>query len=72
MCTQSLFHFTEISVSEMTKKLSSLNSKKAGAFENIPTKGLRTSSKVCNIGHQKNMEFQNFRETVLFSKFKIS
>ena len=30
--TESLFHFTEISVSEMTKELSSLNSKKAGTF----------------------------------------
>ena len=53
MCTQPLFHFTEISVSEMTKELSSLNSKKAGAFENIPTKALKISSNICNIGHPK-------------------
>ena len=53
MCTQCLFHFTEINVSEMAKELSSLNSKKAGAFENIPTKVLKTSSNVCNIGRHK-------------------
>ena len=38
MSTESLFHFTEISVSEMTKELSSLNSKKAVTFGNTPTK----------------------------------
>ena len=38
MSTESLFHFTEISVSKMTKELSSLNSKKAVTFGNIPTK----------------------------------
>ena len=37
----------------MTKELSSLNSKKAGAFENIPTKVLKTSFNVCNIGRHK-------------------
>ena len=51
--TQSLFNFTEINVSEMTKELSSLNSKKAGAFENIPAKVLKPSSNICNIGHYK-------------------
>ena len=40
VCTQSLFRFTEISVSEMTKELSSLNSKRAGGFGNIATKVL--------------------------------
>ena len=53
VCTQSLFHFTEVSVSEMTKELSILNSKKAGTFENIPTKVLRTSSNICNTEPQK-------------------
>ena len=33
--TESLFHFTEISMSKMTKELFSLNSKKAGTFENM-------------------------------------
>ena len=46
--TQSLFHFAEISVSEMTKGLSSLNSKKVGALGNTPTKLLKTSSDICN------------------------
>ena len=31
----------------MRKELSSFNSKKAGAFENIPTKVFRTSSNIC-------------------------
>ena len=53
MCTQSLFHFTEIRVSEMTEEISSLNSKKAGAFGNIPTKVIKISSNICNIGHHK-------------------
>ena len=43
VCTQSLFRFTEISVSEMTKELSRLISMKARAFGNIPTKVLKTS-----------------------------
>ena len=54
----------------MTKELSSLNSKKAETFGNIPTKVLKTSSDICNAS--KNMEFRNFRETVLPSKFKVS
>ena len=69
MSTESWFHFTEINVSEMTKELSSLNSKIAETFGNIPTKVLQTSSDICNAS--KNMEFRNFRETVLPSKFKI-
>ena len=43
VCIQSLFRFTEISVSEMTKELSRLISMKARAFGNIPTKVLKTS-----------------------------
>ena len=39
--TESLFHFREISVYEMRKKLSSFNSKKAGTFGNIQLKYLR-------------------------------
>ena len=35
--TESLFHFPEIIASEITKELSSLNSKKAETFGNIPT-----------------------------------
>ena len=46
--TKSLFHFTEISMSERTKEFSSLNSKKAGTFGNIPTKVLKISSDICN------------------------
>ena len=42
--TESIFHFTKINVSEMTKEISSLNSKKAGTFGNIPTKELKISS----------------------------
>ena len=51
--TESLFHFTKISVSEMTKEHSSLNSKKAGTFGNIPTKILKISSDICNKVLQK-------------------
>ena len=47
MSTESLFHFTEISVSKMTKELSSLNSKKAVTFGNIPTKVRKISSDIC-------------------------
>ena len=64
--TTSLFHLTEISVSEMTKELSNLNSKKAVTFGNIPTKVLKISSDICRyplIFASKNMEFRNFKET---------
>ena len=47
MSTESLFHFTEISVSEMTKEVSSLNLKKAGTFGNIPTKVRKISPDIC-------------------------
>ena len=68
---ESLFHFTKISVSEITKELSSLNSKKAGTFGNIPTKVLKISSDICNKVLQK-YGIRGFRERVLPSKFKIS
>ena len=51
--TESLLHFAKISVSEMTKELSTLNSKKAGTFDNIPTKALKISSDICNKVLQK-------------------
>ena len=50
---ESLFHFTEISVPEMTKELSSLNLKKAGTFGNIPIKVLKIFSDICNKVLQK-------------------
>ena len=53
MSTESLFHFTEISVSEMTKELSSLNSKKSKTFGNIPTEVLKISSDMCTKVLQK-------------------
>ena len=53
MSTETLFHFTKISMSEMTKELPSLNSKKAGTFGNIPTKVLKISSDICNKVLQK-------------------
>ena len=53
MSTESSFDFTEISVSEMTKELSSLNSKEAESFGNIPTKVLKISSDICNKVLQK-------------------
>ena len=52
--TESLFHFTKISVSEMTKELSSLNSKKAVTFSNIPTKVLKG---LCYLQFLKNTKF---------------
>ena len=51
--TESLFHFTEISVSEMIKELSNLNSKKAVTFGNITTKVLEISSNICSKVLQK-------------------
>ena len=51
--TESLFHFTEISVSEMTKEPSSVNSKKAETLGNIPTKVPKISSDICNKVIQK-------------------
>ena len=58
MSTESLFHFTEISLSEMTKELSSLNSKKAGTFGNTATKVLKTASDICNKVLQKIWNFE--------------
>ena len=47
MCLLSL-HFTKISVSETTKELASLNSKKAETFGTTATKVLKISSDICN------------------------
>ena len=47
MCLLSL-HFTEISVSETTKELASLNSKKAETFGTTANKVLKISSDICN------------------------
>ena len=68
--TDSLFHFAEISVSEMTKELSSLNSKKAGIFGNIPTDLLKTSSDIYNKVIQKIWNSEILGK--LPSKFKIN
>ena len=57
---ESLFHFTEISVPEMTKELSSLNLKKAGTFGNIPIKVLKLYSDICNKVLQKKYESPKF------------
>ena len=48
----------------MTKGLSSLNSKEAESFGNIPTKVLKISSNIFNKVLQKH-GIQNFRKTVL-------
>ena len=68
MCLLSL-HFTEISVSETTKELSTLNSKKAEIFGNITTKVLKISSDICNkvLGKIWNSEIsrkQNFPQNL--------
>ena len=52
--TESLFHFPEIIASEITKELSSLNSKKAETFGNIPT----ISSDICNKVLQKIWNYE--------------
>ena len=67
MSTEFSFHFTEISVSETTKELSSLNSKKAGTFGNIATKVLKISYDICNkllhkIWNSETLGKQNFRQ----------
>ena len=51
--TESLFHFTEISVSEITNGLSSVNTKKVETLGDIPTKVLKISSDICNKVIQK-------------------
>ena len=68
MCLLSL-HFTEITVSETTKDLSSLNSKKAETFGNITTKALKISCDICNkvLGKIWNSEIsrkQNFPQNL--------
>ena len=68
MCLLSL-HFTEISVSETTKELSILNSKKAETFRNITTKALKISSDICNkvlgkIWISESLRKQNFPQNL--------
>ena len=47
------FSFKEVSISETEKELRELNSNKATAFGNIPTKILKQSSKSCSDTLQK-------------------
>ena len=60
---------SEISVSETTKELSSLNSKKAETFGNITTKVLKISSDICNkvldkIWNSEILRKQNFPQNL--------
>ena len=70
--TESLFHFKEISVSDMTKELSSLNLKKAGTFRNIPTKMLRISSDIYNKVLQKIWNSEILREKCFLQNLKLA
>ena len=70
--TESLFHFTETSVSEMTRELSSLNSKKAGPFGNILTKVLKISSDICNKLLQKIWNSEIFGKVCFPQNLKLS
>ena len=46
---QSRFSFKDVSEADIQKKISNLNSKKAGIFGKIPTEVLKESSEICNI-----------------------
>ena len=72
MSTDSLFHFKEISVSDMTKELSSLNLKKTGTFRNIPTKMLRISSDIYNNVLQKIWNSEILREKYFLQNLKLA
>ena len=72
MSTETLFHFTKISVSEMTKELPSLNSKKAGTFGNIPTKVLKISSDICNKVLQKIWNSQILGKQYFLQNLKLA
>ena len=68
MCLLSL-HFTEISVSETTKELSTLNSKKAETLGNIATKVVKISADICNkvldkIRNSEILRKQNFPQNL--------
>ena len=65
----SILQKLEISVSETTKELSSLNSKKAETFGNIATKVFKISSDICNkvfhnIWNSEILGRQNFRQNL--------
>ena len=65
----SILQKLEISVSETTKELSSLNSKKAETFGNIATKVFKISSDICNkvfhnIWNSEILGKQNFRQNL--------
>ena len=72
MSTESLFHFTEISVSEMAKELSNLNSKKAVTFGNIPTKALIISCDICNKVLQKIWNSEILRKQYFPQNLKLA
>ena len=75
--TESSFHFTEISVSETTKELSSLNSKKAETFDNIATKVVKISSDICNkvlhkIWNSEILGKQNFPQNLKLADITLA
>ena len=56
----------------MTKELSSLNSKKAGTFGNIPTKVLKISSDICNKVLQKIWNSEILGKQYLLQNLKLA
>ena len=72
MSIESLFHFTEISVSEMTNKLSSFNSKKTETFGYIPTKVLKICSDLCNKMLQKTRNSESLGKQYFPQNLKLA
>ena len=46
---ESRFSFTAVNEDNIQREILNLNSKKPGAFGNIPTKMLKSSSEICNV-----------------------
>ena len=69
---ESRFSFKEIRESEIQKEVSNLNSNKAGAFGNIPTKVPKASLDICNSVLQDMWNYEILRKQYFSKNLKLT
>ena len=70
---ESRFSFMAVNEDDIQRQTLNLNLKKPGAFGNIPTKMLKSSSEICNVVLQKMQNSAEILGKLYFpSKFKLA
>ena len=69
---ESRFSFTAVNENDIQREILNLNPKKAGKFGNIPTKMLKSSSKICNVALQNIWNSEILGKLYFPNKLKLS